>query len=803
MTASITPHFRFKPLALALAALLTACAQPAPWPEATPLNPTQTRDNNTEGKGTVIGGTDDKPAQTAIYKIPAAPVSKQPPVATQTPPKFEDEKGKEATVAFDAMPLPQFIQSVYGVILKRTINIDPQILSRRDLVSMRSGKPMTPSQLYTAANTVLQSYGIAVQDLPGVTRFVPEAGDAGTLPEIRRGRAMPEVPQSVRPQFYLVELQNTQTAQAMTWLTSIFGTRITVRDDATRNALMISGSPQNISAAMQALNSLDQPLMRGRVGARINPVYWSADEMAKRLNEILMAEGYYSSNSPSANTPALLVPVSGLNSVLVFVNNQPLLDHILHWAEELDQPSQARNGNYFIYPVRNADASEIANTLSQVLGGGGASTGGDGKTTAPANAGGRAVVDKATNSLIIKATPAEYQQWYTLIRELDKPARSALINVTVAEVKTSATNELGFEWMVRNIDLGKLGIGTLTLGKGGLLLDSTKGIQPRAGSSNATVVLNALASQNLARTLSNPSLLTRSGEQASITIGEEVPIITSTQSNANSGATDKVLSTVQYRQTGTTLNVKPVVHNGGRIELTITQEVSTANQTTVSGIDSPTIGTKKIDTKLTVRDGNTVILGGIISDTSSNANGGVPYAMDVPVVGSLFKNEKNSGNRTELVMLITAYAVEDDFDLESIADAFRQRLPWSEPLWRKTPQPEINSSTITNANSASSSAAQPASITGRAISQPYGKPSPQTAPNAAATSPVSAAETVVETRPVSGDEVPVASSTPAPATQPTTTGSAPAAPATGNTPVTDEQLKKELMDALKKGGYVK
>lgn len=658
-----------------LLSTLASCAG-KPWLEdVIPRLPNRERISNVEsntqdGAGEREMGVYETPRAPGRYAAPAKP--------TEPKAKLEDSPGKEATVVFNALPLPQFIDGVFAVILKKTIAIDPQIAQRRDLVSMRTGKPQTPSQLDAAAKEVLRAYGIRVQELPGLTRFVPENSDAGSLPEIRRGRAMPDVPETLRPVFYLAELEHTNVGNASTWLRTTFQNKITMQDDQARNAIMLSGAPQNVSAAMQALIALDQPLMRGKVSARISPVYWSADEMTKRLNDILTTEGYFSGIQGTSQAPVILLPVAPISSVIVFASNQKLLDHIIQWAQELDQPSQANNGNYFIYPVRNADAADIAATLTQIMGG---------TAAAPAAAGQPAtlrstkvVVDKATNGIIIQSSPAEYQQWFGLLKQLDRPARSALVSVTVAEVKLDDNEQFGFEWMVRNFSLGG-DVATLTT-KGAFGVEKIGGMAFRLYDGlTSSIVLNALAASSKAKVLSNPSILTRSGEDASITVGQEVPVITSQQSNAET--TGGILQTIQYRSTGVLLKVRPVVHSGGRIDLNVSQEVSNVDEVRAGVASSPSFSTRKVDTKLTVADGKTVILGGLMSDNRSDSDTGVPYLKDVPIAGNLFKSTGKRKIRTELVVMITCYAVEDDYDVQSIADSFRRQFPWTESLYDK------------------------------------------------------------------------------------------------------------------------
>ncbi len=770
--------------------LLSACAGNA-WTEKSRFI------DDIPGKSTPEAATATASKQDAererFFETPPPPTrANTKPVVVSKPVTIPDEPGKEATVVFNSMPLPQFIDSVFGVVLKQTISIDPAIQQRRDLVSMRADKPQSPSQLYASAKAVLQSYGVVVKEFSGLTRFVPDSADTSSLPEIRRGRALPEVPEALRPQFYVVELDNTVVSSVTSFVRNTFGDKVTVRDDAQRNAIILSGTPSNVSAAMQAVQALDQPLMRGQTSARIVPTYWSAEELSRRLNDILLAEGYFASTSANTQAPIVLLPVGPINSIIVFSTSPTTLEHVLRWAEELDRPSEARNSNYFIYPVRNADASEIAATLSQIMGisspaapaPASASAAGTASPT-PSRASSRVVVDKAGNNLIIQASAAEYQQWFALLRELDRPAKSALVSVTVAEVQLDESTNFGFEWIVNQLKLSNYTGALSTLGRlgvndiGGVALTLNRGASP-------AMVLNALARTTKTRVLSNPSLMTRSGEEASISIGDEVPTVTSNQTTSTTSPTSpNVLQTIQYRSTGVILKVRPVVRNGGRIDLDVNQEVSNVKENAAGSTLTPSISKRSVTTKLTAIDGNTIVLGGLMTDNRNNTDSGVPYAKDVPLLGNLFKKRADSQQRTELVILITAYAIEDDFDAQSIADAVKRRFPWSTPLMsrRDVEQPSANEGPQASAAETSSRPEKPYQFKSTTSAE---------APAAPHVEMQTATDMAPQHQP-SVTAPPPRAALPEPPQKPLTVDK-PVTDAKGV--VTDAELKKELMEAL-------
>lgn len=591
------------------------------------------------------------------------------------------------SLSFEQIPLPSFIQAVYSAILKKTVNLDPKVVERKDLVTLRTGEPQTLTQVESAARLLLKSYGIAVVEMGGMVRIVPDNAALGYLPEIRRGRALPETPLALRPVFQLVELEAVRNTDIASWIRLMFGDKIKLQEDPGRNAVILSGTTDDVAAAMEAIHILDQPLMKGRQSFRVSPLYWSADEFAKRLSEILQAEGYSTGTTVAAGVtmPVTVLPVAAVNSVFVFAANQQILEHVLAWARELDKPNEKGVGrSFFTYQAQYSNAQALAATLDRLLSGtppritGTATAGAPAAAAAPSSS--RVVVDNASNSLIFQGNNEDYGQIRSLLQSLDKPTKEALIEVTVAEVALTDNSQLGVEWLIKE---AKLDGAVTTLGTLGGLSIGSAGMNYRRidSAGNVRLLINALASNNRATILSSPRIVARNGETAIIQVGQEVPIITSQQTSPTTGSTGSVLQTVQYRTTGVILNVKPVIHSGDQVDLDITQEVSSA-QTTNTGVNtSPTFSTRKLQTKLSLKNGATVLLGGLISSTKSDGNAGIPILKDIPLLGHAFRTDTAKNERTELIVLITPYIIADDNDAAAVTSAFRKQLG----SWAQTP----------------------------------------------------------------------------------------------------------------------
>jgi general secretion pathway protein D len=604
----------------------------------------------------------------------------------------------DIAVTIEQMPLPAFIQSVYGGILQVNYSVDSAVQARTELITFRSAQRLTAKRLMEVSESLLKSYGVAVQDLGGVIRIVPATSGAGIAPLVRRGRAAPGVPPSLRPIFHLIDTEAISAASAIQSIKAVMGDKISIVPGPT-GGILLSGQPEDTNIALELIQVFDQPALRSFHSVRVIPRYWGADEFARRLSEVLRVQGYAVGAVATANDPILVTALPPINSVLIFANSKEVLSYVLDWTRELDQLSNVQSGNaFFTYAVKNADAVELAKALNDLIGttvpspttapaSGSSSTGAAGTGAVSSARGRRVVVNSATNSLIFQGGSQEdYRQWLSLLVELDRPVKSAMIDVLVAEVALTDGQDLGFSWRLDQLGSGASAVrlnGTTynaQLSGAGVAINALLGGNPLR-----QLAISALASNSDSRVVSNPRILMRNGESATINVGQEVPTVTSQAVTSNptssltGGNNNIVPQTVQYRSTGVILRVRPVIHAGDRIDLEVSQEISSAEPTTTGVTSSPTIRKRSLETKLTVRDGSTILLGGLISEESASSNSGVPGVKDIPLLGDLFKRQEKSRTRTELVMLITPYIINDQTEAEGATDAFNASLgAWAE-----------------------------------------------------------------------------------------------------------------------------
>lgn len=284
----------------------------------------------------------------------------------------------------------------------------------------------------------------------------------------------------------------------------------------------------------------------------------------------------------------------------------------------------------------------------------------------------RVVADEKRNALLIRAPRTEYRRIEQALRELDKAPSQVLIEASIVEVSLTGNLQYGVEWFVQNsLSGGREGQALLNMNKTGEIGPKQPGfsytILNKAGVVRAT--LNALAEKSQVRLLSSPSVLVLNNHNATIQVGQQQPIKSSTSVTTGNLVTESIV----YKDTGVMLSVTPSVNAGGLITLDISQQV-----TDVGDLDTATgqraFLTRQIQTRVAVRSGEPIVLGGLIRENDTTGRSGVPLLSSIPVVGALFGNTTNNNNRTELLVLMTPRALEDDDALRSASAEMRQRM---------------------------------------------------------------------------------------------------------------------------------
>ncbi|MDD5274739.1 MAG: secretin N-terminal domain-containing protein [Methylovulum sp.] len=609
--------------------------------------------------------------------------------------KLPGLKGGAFKLDVDNMPLPAFINEVYGNMLHVSFQIDKTLQNVPDLITLRITQPQSAEELSRVVAKILAEYGVAIKKEQDRYRFLRSSTTPIEEPPLLiSGRTLPQVPVTHRPIFQVVPLYHVRNINVTSALNQIYtGQELKITEDPERNTVTLQGSQQLVASALDTIKFLDQPAMRGHYSLRIDPLYQTPEALSEALVQVLQSEGY----GASATLPMgsiLVLPMSKINAVLVFTADPKVLALVKQWVQVLDQPTYGTDKDtIFYYPVKNTGAEDLAKTLSNLVPNIATQQAANAQkrpgttqqaisTTSTTSGGGKTnlVVDKQRNALLFFGDSDTWAQLLPIIQQMDLPSKQVLIEVTIAEITLGDTDKFGIQWLIN----GKVGeynfdTGTLVGAGAGAIPGAFNYILNSGGTTR--MVLNALATNSRVNVLSTPRLMVKSGEEANIEIGTEVPIVTSQgvpSGSAQTNGSSIFTQNVQYRKTGVILNIKPVIHSGRRIDIDISQELSSAQNNETSSISSPSILNRKVETSLSLKDGTSVLLAGLISDTTKRDDSGIPYLKDIPWLGNIFSTKGGSHDKSEIVIMIIPYILEQDRDVELISEAFRSQYSFGQ-----------------------------------------------------------------------------------------------------------------------------
>lgn len=592
-----------------------------------------------------------------------------------------------------------FVNTVFGELLEIGFVIGPGVEARQEQIAMRSVQGMAAQELFDVAVNTLEEYGIGVYYQDGLLNIVEFEDLKRAMPRFVRARARVGVPSGLRPVVQFVELVAIDSNEMGTMLKESFpNERLAVAVNRGNNSLTLNGLPEDVDQALRIINAMDVAQFADTEIATFRPNNWKAEDLAAALERQLTFEGYAVSTQPAALRPISILAIPVTNQLSIFVKDPDLRAHVLSSARRLDNAASPTGGDMrtHVYRAQHYDAKELVGIVDAVLSnmanrsGDSSFFGGAGSPgTVPINAGpqgglvvsdpgapagalagsGRITVDTQGNRLVYYGTEEEFGVIAELLKDIDTPAAEVLLEVTIAEITLTDDTRSGLEFLFQQIGSKGFAIAAGTSGGLGLV---TGGLSGQFTSGDYVVDFSALATNNQINVLSEPSIVTKSGSSASINVGTEVPIITSQRAagTQSAGSTD-VLQTVQYRNTGIILDIEPIVYSDYRIDLTIAQEVSAAQANENQAIASPVISNRSIKTELSLQDGQSAILGGLIENRFTRGQTGVPILKDLPLLGRLFRTETLTSNQTILMVMITPYVISQPGERDRVVERRR------------------------------------------------------------------------------------------------------------------------------------
>ncbi|MBF0459169.1 MAG: type II secretion system secretin GspD [Nitrospirae bacterium] len=628
---------------------------------------------------------------------------------------------KPVLINVDGMPLSDFVIHAVGEALKVTFFIDEAVKSMKNPVTLHMTKEMPAAKTLEIVVELLRQQGLLVGAKAG-SLYILKPGEGGEPVDIRVGR---DVPVSTAKIVQIVALKYIAAAEMSALIADFYKTALVTKAYAKENAILITGPAATIRECLNLIDIMDVPYLKQKRVILLKLTYWKPEEFVSQITAILNGLGLSTSTNPK-EPGVSFIPIKFLNSVMAVAPDEQSTQLVIQWKERLDTAESAGAGEKtFTYFPRFSRAVELVDTVQKLYGlkspvqqtaaasktvldkqknsagdfgsTKASSTTSAGSTAAPlatgttAAATGVSVItlpnapdvqiritsDDRRNVVIMMTTPSIYRSLLSLLKEIDTPPRQVLIEGTVAELSVDNSNELGFEGLIKGRMLG----GNFAASTVGLLGANSAGtiFSFMADHNNAKMLLDALAKENKIEILMKPHLMVMDNQEASIEVGDDVPVITSevsTTDTVSTSTTPSILRNVSYVQTGLILTLTPTINADGLVTLEITSEVSEAQTNDTSGIDSPTIRKRKVKTKVVVGNGQTVILGGIRSKQYSVSENKIPLLGDIPIIGYAFKFTSQEVKRTELLVFITPRILTNTDDAHNITKEIGERFEW-------------------------------------------------------------------------------------------------------------------------------
>jgi general secretion pathway protein D len=619
-----------------------------------------------------------------LAMIPAPPLMAQSPSS-----RF---RGEPVTLNFVNADI-EAVSRAMGAILKQQFVVDPRVKGN---ITLYSEEPMSPREAYLNYLAALRGLGFTVVEVGGLFKVVPEADaklQTGTVAigeTNRRG-------DQILTQIYKLNHENANNLVPI--LRPLISPNNTINANPGNNSLVITDYADNLQRIGRIIAAMDTAsageveviALQHAVAADIGPL---VQRLTDSAGAVPGAPGV-----PSVGAAASVLVDSRSNSLIVRAPSPMRMAAIRSTIDKLDRPlqGQAANGNIWVVHLKNADSVKLAAILRAAFsGGGGGGGGGTGaspvlaqaapaaggaspQATSPVSAspgpstGGFIQADPSTNSLIITAAEPLYRQVRSMIEQLDSRRAQVYIESMIVEVSGDDAADFGFQWqglLGNKGDKALLGVASNLPSKSGPgIIDIQTGAltgQVNLGEGlNIGVVRNyggvyALASiarllqtQTKTNIVSTPNLITLDNDEAKIVVGENVPFITG-QFTQTGGATTNPFQTIERKDVGITLRIRPQIGEGGTVRMTIFQEQSSVKSTTAAGTSNagPSTTKRSIESTVVVDDGAILVLGGLISDTFEETKSKVPLLGDLPFFGGLFRSETREKKRSNLMVFL-------------------------------------------------------------------------------------------------------------------------------------------------------
>ncbi|MBK1712310.1 type II secretion system secretin GspD [Rubrivivax gelatinosus] len=605
------------------------------------------------------------------------------------------------------------VARAFAAMIDRQIAVDPRVKGQ---ITVYSEQPQSVQQAYQTFQTALRGLGFAVIESGGLLKIVPEADAKLQTGTVSVGESGVRGDQVIT-QIFQLRYENPNNLVAV--LRPLISANNTINSNPGSSSLVITDYADNLQRIARIIAALDQPTA---TDLEVVPLQHAvASDLAPLVQRL--AETGSTVTAPGAAAGAggtTVVADARSNSLIIRAPNAARLAGVRAAIAKLDRPASGLgpSGGLWVVHLKNADAVKLATVLRAAFGtsGGSGSTGSttpgslttatttqntppspgnqnnsgaaSAQATAPVTASGQPTTggfiqaDPATNSLIITAPEPLYRQVRAMIEQLDSRRAQVYIESLIVEVAGDNAAEFGFQWqglLGKDGDSTGLFAGTNFSNTGGNILSittaaasgNTSGLSVGEGLNigllkryGGTYALGALAtllqSQTNTNIVSTPNLVTLDNEEAKIVVGENVPFITGQYTNTGT-STSSPFQTIERKDVGITLRIRPQIGESGTVRMTIYQEQSSVLSTATVGTSNagPSTTKRSIESQVVVEDGQIIVLGGLVQDSYVEEKSKVPLLGDLPGIGALFRSESRTKKRTNLMVFLRPVVMRD------------------------------------------------------------------------------------------------------------------------------------------------
>ncbi|WP_313557116.1 type II secretion system secretin GspD [Teredinibacter franksiae] len=567
----------------------------------------------------------------------------------------------------------KFVAEVTG----KTLVIDPRVKGRVKVISQ---KPLTERELMELFRSVLEVHDFTIIEVGNIVRVVP----------LKDARSSP-LPVKDNPEFdegyvtQVIQLKNIAAAKVLPVLRPLVPQHSHLAAYDPSNAIVVSDTAANIERIKEIIEKIDTAALP--TTEIIELKYADSENLVATLTKLDRAAG--SKGAAPANR--LQMVADKRNNAILISGEDLQRQRVKKLIYRLDRP-QMQTGNVRVVYLEYATAKDVATVLSKVVQNmQRMAPGGDKKTTS--GQGATVEADEATNALLITANPEILEALLAVVERLDIRRAQVLVEAIIVEMALGEKESLGVEWMFQNASQGLLGASTgagsaagiaaalfgsaeeATVGLAGALGSmpgETFGVAGNTGDQDFIVLVNMLKNNTNANILSTPTLLTMDNNEAMISVGQNVPFVTGSFTNSGGNGGSNPFQTIQREDVGITLTVTPHVNEGDKVIMEIQQEISSVDNAAAISASDVITNQRKVETQVMAKDGEVIVLGGLIRDDIQMGERRVPLLGSIPILGRAFRSNSTNIVKSNLMIFIRPTIVRDDETLEgATAEKYR------------------------------------------------------------------------------------------------------------------------------------